>query len=44
VPSIVFAAPTYVLNGHVVSIGNPRREELAAQLRDAQKQVVFRAT
>lgn len=27
-PSTVFAAPTYVLDGRVISLGNPRREEL----------------
>ena len=27
-PPEVFAAPTYVLDGTIVSLGNPRREEL----------------
>lgn len=27
-PPDVFAAPTYVLDGKIVSLGNPRREEL----------------
>lgn len=27
-PPEVFAAPTYVLDGKIVSLGNPRREEL----------------
>ncbi|MFW6069589.1 MAG: hypothetical protein ACOC9X_00975 [bacterium] len=31
-PSSVFAAPTYLLNGRIISLGNPRREELWAQL------------
>ena len=31
-PSNVFAAPTYVLDGRVISLGNPRREELWGQL------------
>ncbi|HSM56962.1 MAG TPA: hypothetical protein VK879_12495 [Candidatus Sulfomarinibacteraceae bacterium] len=31
-PSSVFAAPTYLLNGRVISLGNPRREDLWAQL------------
>jgi hypothetical protein len=34
-PPNVFAAPTYVLDGKVISLGNPRIEELWAQL--AQK-------
>jgi hypothetical protein len=39
-PANVFAAPTYVLNGRVISLGNPRREELWAQL--AQRIASFR--
>ncbi|MCI0393890.1 MAG: hypothetical protein L0332_08965 [Chloroflexi bacterium] len=32
-PPNVFAAPTYVLNERVISLGNPRREALWEQLR-----------
>jgi len=38
-PSNVFAAPTYLLNGKIVSLGNPRREDLWAQL--AKKRASF---
>ena len=31
-PSNVFATPTYVLNGRVISLGNPKREELRKSL------------
>jgi hypothetical protein len=31
-PEDVFAAPTYVLDGQVISLGNPRRETLRRQL------------
>jgi hypothetical protein len=31
-PPSVFATPTYLLNGQVIFLGNPRREELWAQL------------
>ncbi|MBI4468747.1 MAG: thioredoxin family protein [Acidobacteria bacterium] len=27
-PGLVFAVPTYVLDGRVVSLGNPRREQI----------------
>ncbi len=33
VPPQVFAAPTYVLNGLVVSLGNPQRDTFLAGLR-----------
>ena len=33
VPPQVFAAPTYVLNGLVVSLGNPERDTFLAGLR-----------
>jgi Thioredoxin domain len=33
VPTQVFAAPTYVLNGLVVSLGNPERNTFLAGLR-----------
>ena len=32
VPEDVFAVPTYVLNGRVVSLGNPSPEDLAAKI------------
>jgi hypothetical protein len=31
-PANVFAAPTYMLNGELLSLGNPRRVELWDQL------------
>lgn len=31
-PDDVFAVPTYVLNGRVISLGNPTREELRQKL------------
>lgn len=31
-PPSVFATPTYLLNGRVISLGNPRREELWKRL------------
>lgn len=31
-PPTVFAAPTYMLDGRVISLGNPRREELWERL------------
>lgn len=34
-PSNVFAAPTYVLDGKVVFLGNPRWEELQQKLATA---------
>ncbi len=33
VPSRVIAVPTYILNGHIISLGNPARETFLAQLR-----------
>lgn len=35
-PSSVFATPTYLLNGRVISLGNPRREELWEQLTQSK--------
>lgn len=35
-PEAVFAAPTYVVNGKVVSLGNPDDQELFALLQAAQ--------
>lgn len=32
-PDSVFAVPTYVLNGRVISLGNPTRHQLGQQLR-----------
>jgi hypothetical protein len=34
-PEFVVAAPMYVLNGRVISLGNPYREELFAHLLEA---------
>ena len=34
-PDPVVAVPTYLLNGRVVSLGNPYREELFARLHEA---------
>lgn len=31
-PDNVFAVPTYLLNGRVISLGNPTREELIKKL------------
>jgi len=31
-PEYIVAAPTYVLNGRVISLGNPYRDELFARL------------
>jgi alkyl hydroperoxide reductase subunit AhpF len=39
-PEEVFATPTYVLNGRVVSLGNPRLEALC-ELIDAELQPNF---
>jgi len=33
-PENVFAVPTYVLNGHVISLGNPYRNELRQRIQD----------
>ncbi|MCA9958323.1 MAG: hypothetical protein KC443_04785 [Anaerolineales bacterium] len=35
-PDYVFAVPTYVLNGRVISLGNPTRAVLAQKLAAAQ--------
>lgn len=35
IPEAVFAAPTYVLNGRVVSLGNPDEEALGLWLEQA---------
>ena len=34
-PQDVFAAPTYVLDGRVISLGNPYRDELRREIKDA---------
>ncbi len=34
IPAAVVATPTYLLDGRVISLGNPRREELWARLRE----------
>jgi hypothetical protein len=33
-PSAVFATPTYVLDGRVIYMGNPTREELIQKLQE----------
>ena len=35
-PGTVFATPTYVVDGRVVSLGNPRPEQMAAKLSEAR--------
>ena len=37
-PPDVFATPTYVLNGRVISLGNPIRTELWRKLETAQQE------
>jgi hypothetical protein len=32
IPDNVFAVPTYVLNGKIISLGNPYREEIMAKI------------
>ena len=45
VPQRVFAVPTYLLNGKVVSLGNPAREEFLARLRtELQRQIEEKAS
>ena len=40
VPTHVVAVPTYMLDGRVVSLGNPEREKFLARLRTAlQRQI-----
>ncbi len=34
-PENVFAVPTYVLNGRIISLGNPYREQLRREIQDA---------
>lgn len=34
-PELVFATPTYVLNGRIIALGNPTRELLRQKLMDA---------
>jgi alkyl hydroperoxide reductase subunit AhpF len=36
-PDGVFAVPTYVLNGRVISLGNPTRDELCEKLLAVQQ-------
>ena len=35
-PSYVFAVPTYVLDGRVISLGNPSFEELGEKLQESE--------
>ncbi len=45
VPPGVVAVPTYLLNGKVVSLGNPAREEFLARLHtELQRQVEEKAS
>lgn len=37
-PDNVFAVPTYLLNGRVISLGNPTREELYQKIYSAKTQ------
>jgi len=39
-PDDVFAVPTYLINGRIVSLGNPTREELMQKLMSVQNGVV----
>ena len=43
IPPRVIAVPTYVLNGRVVSLGNPEREQFLAVLRTALQQQIEEA-
>ncbi len=43
IPPRVVAVPTYVLNGRVVSLGNPKREEFLAMLRTELQQQIEEA-
>lgn len=36
-PNEVFAVPTYMLNGKVISLGNPTREGLQTKLESARQ-------
>lgn len=38
VPPRVVAVPTYLLNGRIVSLGNPKREEFLSELRRLSKE------
>lgn len=35
IPDGVVATPTYLLDGKVISLGNPRREDLIAKVMDS---------
>jgi hypothetical protein len=37
-PDEVFAVPTYILDGHVISLGNPYRDELRRKIKTALNQ------
>lgn len=34
-PEAVFAVPTYLINGRIISLGNPTREELVRKIQNA---------
>ncbi len=36
-PENVFAVPTFVLNGRVISLGNPYRDDLRRSIQDSLK-------
>ncbi|MBI1297376.1 hypothetical protein GC175_20745 [bacterium] len=38
IPEVVFATPTYLLNGHVWSLGNPSPEDVHTRLSEALTQ------
>ncbi len=38
VPPRVVAVPTYLLNGRIVSLGNPKREEFLGELRQLSEE------
>ena len=38
VPPQVVAVPTYLLNGRIVSLGNPKREEFLGELRQLSEE------
>lgn len=38
VPPRVVAVPTYLLNGRIVSLGNPKREEFLSELRQLSEE------
>ena len=41
-PDVVFATPTYLLNGRVLFLGNPTRAELRRKLNEKREMERFR--